>query len=260
MKELRTLADLADYVSGVKAIGKTIGFVPTMGFLHKGHMSLVQMANSSCDITIASIYVNPSQFNDASDFESYPRNEEADLELLSENNCNAVFIPIQEEIDTLNKISVDLGGLDEVMEGKFRPGHFAGVVEVVYRLFSAVTPDKAFFGEKDFQQLMVIRKMVKDAELPVEIIGAPIIRESNGLAMSSRNARLSEEGRKNAGFLFELLSSYSTLERFEIERKLAANSFELEYLEEHELESSKRLFIAGFFEGVRLIDNVEVSN
>ncbi len=115
MKELRTLSDLADYVLEVKAAGQTIGFVPTMGFLHKGHMSLVQMANFSCDITIASIYVNPSQFNDPSDFESYPRNEEADLNLLEENNCSAVFIPIQDEIDTLNKISVDLGGLDEVM-------------------------------------------------------------------------------------------------------------------------------------------------
>lgn len=259
LKELRTLKEIGDFISKCKSLGKTIGFVPTMGFLHAGHMSLVSLSRSNCDVTIASIYVNPSQFNDQNDFHAYPKDEESDLKMLEINGCNAVFIPQRSEIETLRKIKVDLDGLEHVMEGKFRPGHFKGVVEVVYRLFSAVTPDKAFFGEKDYQQLMVIKKMVQEAELPVEIIGAPIIRESNGLAMSSRNARLSKEARDNAGFIFETLNNFSNLDRVEIERNLAGKGFELEYLEEHALGKDKRLFIAGFLEGVRLIDNVNIS-
>lgn len=258
LKELRTLNELKDFVAQIKLKGKTLGFVPTMGYLHDGHMSLVKLSLSHCDFTITSIYVNPSQFNDASDFETYPKDEVADLKMLEDNGCHAVFIPQREEIETLNKIQVDLDGLDEVMEGEFRPGHFKGVVEVVYRLFSAVTPDKAFFGQKDYQQLMVIKKMVDQAGVPVEIVGAPIVRESNGLAMSSRNSRLTKEGRLNGGFIFETLQSFSTSNLSNVERNLAAKGFELEYLETHELNGEKRLFIAGVYEGVRLIDNIEL--
>lgn len=259
MQVLRSLYEITNYVSEMKHEGKTIGFVPTMGFLHEGHMSLVKLSKKQTDVTIASIYVNPSQFNDISDFENYPKDEEADLSLLALNECDAVFIPSQDEIESLNKVQVNLDGLDEVMEGKHRPGHFKGVVEVVYRLFSAVTPDKAFFGEKDYQQLLVIRKMVDEVGLNVDIVGAPIIREKNGLAMSSRNVRLSKEGRERAKVIFETLSGYNDLNRSESERNLAAAGFELEYLEEFEYNSIKRLFIAGFLEGVRLIDNVSIN-
>ena len=259
LTELRTLKELNDYILRERGKGNSIGFVPTMGFLHEGHMSLVKLSNQHSDITIASIYVNPSQFNDSSDFENYPKDEEKDLALLTENGCDAVFIPVQDEIESLNKVAVDLEGLDKVMEGKFRPGHFDGVVEVVYRLFSAVTPDKAFFGEKDYQQLQVIQKMVDDIGLSVEIIGAPIMREDNGLAMSSRNSRLSEESRSKAGFIYEILTGFSESERVNSERKLASFGFELEYLEEYQFGAQKRLFIAGTYDGVRLIDNVALN-
>lgn len=257
--ELRNLKELASFVKEMKRDGRTIGFVPTMGFLHDGHMSLIRMSKHKADVTITSIYVNPSQFDKSSDFDSYPRDENSDLKLLKKNFCDAVFIPNKDEIETINKVYVDLEGLENVMEGKFRPGHFDGVVEVVYRLFSAVTPDYAFFGEKDFQQIMVVQKMVDQLKLPVKIIGAPIIRESNGLAMSSRNSKLSAIGRKEAGFIYKVLNSYFEKDRSVVEQKLAAFGFELEYLEEYEFGGCKRLFIAGFFEGVRLIDNISLS-
>ena len=257
--ELRNLKELASFVKEMKRGGRTIGFIPTMGFLHEGHMSLIRMSKKEADVTITSIYVNPSQFNEGSDFDSYPRDEVSDLKLLRENCCDAVFIPNKDEVETIKKVCVDLEGLGNVMEGKFRPGHFEGVVEIVYRLFSAVTPDYAFFGEKDFQQIMVVQKMVDVLNLPVKIISAPIIRESNGLAMSSRNAKLSAIGRKEAGFIYEALKSYFGKNHSVIEQRLAAFGFELEYLEEYEFGGCKRLFIAGFFEGVRLIDNISLS-
>ena len=259
LTELRSLKELEAYVSNAKNEGKSIGFVPTMGFLHEGHMSLINLSNEACDLTIASIYVNPSQFNDSKDFLNYPKDEVQDLNLLSENNCNAVFLPSQKEIDSLNKVVIDLEGLDEVMEGRFRPGHFDGVVEVVYRLFCAVTPSKAFFGEKDYQQLQVIQKLVDKQEMSIEIVGAPILREPTGLAMSSRNSRLSIENRAKAGFIYEVLKEFNSEERMTSERKLAASGFELEYLETFSFGNNKRLFIAGVFDGVRLIDNIQIS-
>ena len=185
--QLRTLAELSEFVTSQKQKKRTIGFVPTMGFLHKGHMSLINLAKKSCDIVIASIYVNPSQFNDSSDFDNYPKDEKKDLELLFNNFCDAVFIPTQLEIESIPNVRVDLGMLGDVMEGKSRPGHFEGVVEIVHRLFKAVSPHKAFFGNKDYQQLLVVKKMADSCGLSIDIIGASIVRESNGLAMSSRN-------------------------------------------------------------------------
>lgn len=259
LTELRSLKNLEAYVSKAKEAGKSIGFVPTMGFLHEGHMSLVNLSNKNCDLTIASIYVNPSQFNDSNDFLNYPKSEIQDIQLLCENNCNAVFLPSQKEIDSLNKVVVDLDGLDDVMEGKFRPGHFDGVVEVVYRLFCAVKPDKAFFGEKDYQQLQVIQKLVDEQGMSIEIVGASILREANGLAMSSRNSRLSKEKREKAGFIYEVLKEFNIEDRISSERKLAASGFELEYLEIFSFGDNKRLFIAGVFDGVRLIDNMKIN-
>lgn len=257
--ELRNLVDLRAFIHTVKKSGKTIGFVPTMGFLHAGHMSLVRMSKSKADVTIASIYVNPSQFNENTDFDSYPRDEKSDLLLLQQNFCDAVFIPKIDEMETLSKVHVDLGGLESVMEGKFRPGHFKGVIEVVYRLFSVVTPNYAYLGEKDFQQIMVIQKMVNHLKLCVQIVPAPIVRESNGLAMSSRNSKLSSIGREKASVVFEVLRNYLSEDVRFLEQKLLSSGFELEYLEEHEIDGCKRLFIAGFLEGVRLIDNIQMS-
>lgn len=254
--ELRTLKELTLYIQEVKRAGQSIGFVPTMGFLHKGHMSLVDLSKEKTDITISSIYVNPSQFNEPSDFDSYPRDEAKDITLLHQHGCNAVFIPTKEEMESIVPKSVDLEDLDTVMEGKFRPNHFEGVVEVVYRLFSVVTPDYAFFGEKDFQQIMVVQKMVSQLNLPVQIVKAPIIRESNGLAMSSRNSRLTISGRLKAGFLFDVLKRYGHEKREDLEQLLIDHGFELEYLEVHQFGGEKRVFIAGLYEGVRLIDNL----
>lgn len=259
MRVLRTLKELHQFVSEKKQAGKEIGFVPTMGFLHEGHISLIHLSKKYADITIASIYVNPSQFNDLNDFNKYPKNEEGDIKLLKANFCDAVFIPERVQIDSLQKVSIDLGGLDKVMEGLCRPGHFQGVVEVVHRLFSVVMPDKAFFGEKDFQQLQIIRKMVETLKLPVEIIGAPILRESNGLAMSSRNSRLSKHARENAGFIYEVLKSFVNTEKQILEKRLFQSGFSLEYLERHDFGGQKRLFIAGVYDGVRLIDNIELN-
>ena len=207
-----------------------------------------------------SIYVNPSQFNDANDFEKYPKNEANDLELLRNAVCDAVFIPSKHEIENLKKNEpIDFGGLDKIMESRFRSGHFIGVVEIVSRLFTVVTPDKAFFGEKDFQQLQIIRRMVDQLHFPIEIIGGPIIREANGLAMSSRNERLSKKARNMAGFIYEILIHFSEPRRRFFENQLLELGFELEYLEKHDFGGEKRLFIAGFYDHVRLIDNIKTN-
>jgi pantoate--beta-alanine ligase len=260
MKVLRTLTELNEFVAKNKQIRKKIGFVPTMGFLHAGHISLIDLSKSQTDITIASIYVNPSQFNDSKDYEKYPKNEAKDLELLKKGLCDAVFIPSQHEIETIKKNkSIDFGGLDKILESRFRPGHFRGVVEVVYRLFTAVNPDKAFFGEKDFQQLQIIKRMVDKLNLSVEIMGGLTVRESNGLAMSSRNSRLSKKARDRAGFIYRVLSTFTEYKRSYFEKELLELGFDLEYLEQHDFGDQKRLFIAGFYDEVRLIDNIQTN-
>ncbi len=190
---------LRQYVESLKKEGKTIGFVPTMGALHGGHLQLVRRAVSENDACIVSVFVNPTQFNDKGDLERYPRNIEADAALLEKAGCAAAFAPAPEEMYSAEEMNstfqFDFGGLDTVMEGKYRPGHFNGVVQVVSKLFSLVTPDRAYFGEKDFQQLAIIRRMVKLMNFGVEIVGCPIVREESGLALSSRNALLSPEQR-----------------------------------------------------------------
>ena len=258
MKVIREIKDLKRLISKKKQTTAKVGFVPTMGFLHTGHISLINLSKCQTDYTVASIYVNPSQFNDKSDYEKYPKDEVKDLELLKASSCDVVFIPSQTEMESIEKQSIKFGGLDKIMEGKFRTGHFEGVVEVVSRLFSVVNPDKAFFGEKDFQQLQVIKMMVDQLNFPVEIIGCPIVRESNGLAMSSRNSRLSRKARESAGFIYNILSSFKEQDRSSFEKKLFEFGFDLEYLEKHNFGGEQRLFIAGVYDNVRLIDNIKI--
>ncbi|HKK60451.1 MAG TPA: pantoate--beta-alanine ligase [Salinivirga sp.] len=191
-----------------KSDNKRIGFVPTMGALHEGHLSLINIAKKHADIIVVSVFVNPTQFNDPGDYEKYPRNMSKDMEMLKEVGTDIVFAPSEEEIyPEKDNRKFDFGALEKVMEGKHRPGHFNGVAQVVSRLFDIVEPDIAVFGEKDFQQLAIIRKMVKDYNYPVKIMGAPIIRENDGLAMSSRNQRLNSEQRKSAAFINQILAA-----------------------------------------------------
>jgi pantoate--beta-alanine ligase len=184
------------------------GFVPTMGALHAGHISLVKQSIEENNITIVSIFVNPKQFNDKNDFENYPTNIEKDLELLSVAKCDIVFIPSAEEIyDNYSGYSMDFDGLDKIYEGEFRPGHFQGVVDIVYRLFEIVKPSNSYFGEKDFQQLAVIKLMVKRSGLKINIVSCTIMREESGLAMSSRNERLNPTQRTTASTIYQVISS-----------------------------------------------------
>lgn len=199
MKQIYTINELQDSLTIEKRNSRSIGFVPTMGALHPGHIELVKQCVAENDICVVSIFVNPTQFNDKSDLEKYPRTLEADCKLLEEAGCSYVFIPGENEIyPEPDSRLFDFGSLGSVMEGKFRPGHFNGVAQVVSRLFDIVKPDRAYFGEKDFQQLAIIKQMVKQEGYPVEIIPVPIVRETSGLAMSSRNARLSEVQLKEA--------------------------------------------------------------
>jgi len=206
MKVFSTIADLKAEVAAQKAAGKTIGLVPTMGALHAGHASLVKKCASENDVTVVSVFVNPTQFNDKNDLKNYPRTLEKDTELLQSVGCNLIFAPSEDEIYPEPDTRVfDFAPLDKVMEGKYRPGHFNGVAQIVSKLFDIVTPDKAYFGEKDFQQLAIIREMVKQLGLPLEIIACPIVREADGLALSSRNARLTDSQRKKAVTISKVL-------------------------------------------------------
>ncbi len=191
---------------------KTVGFVPTMGALHEGHISLVKKSVEENDICVVSIFVNPTQFNNADDLLKYPRTLEADALLLKKAGCNIVFAPeVQEMYPEQDKRTFDFGSLEQVMEGVHRPGHFNGVAQIVSKLFAAVQPDKAYFGEKDFQQLVIVREMTRQAGYKIQIIACPIVREKSGLAMSSRNMRLSEEQREKAALIFRTLSISKTM-------------------------------------------------
>ncbi len=202
MQILQTKKALQDIVKACKLTDKTIGLVPTMGALHEGHASLVRRSVSENNVTFVSVFVNPTQFNNKEDLEKYPRDLQRDAELLSSLGVDFVFAPTPEEMyseEELNEtFAFDFGGLAQVMEGKHRPGHFNGVVQIVSKLFMLVQPHRAYFGEKDFQQLAIIRRMTTLMEFPIEIIGCPIVREKTGLALSSRNERLSDEEKQTA--------------------------------------------------------------
>jgi pantoate--beta-alanine ligase len=199
----RTKKDLALHLDALRNADKSIGLVPTMGALHQGHTSLVVKAASANDAVVVSIFVNPTQFNDPADLEKYPSTLDQDLELLQSMNVDLVFIPSVNEMYPQEDIrSFDLGNLDKVMEGKHRKNHFLGVVQIVSKLFLVVNPHKAYFGQKDFQQLVIVRHLVQLMNMELDIVACPIVREEDGLAMSSRNVRLSREERNLAPFIY----------------------------------------------------------
>lgn len=278
MKLIRSKFELLTDIQLLKFLGKTIGFVPTMGALHAGHIALVKRAVAENDICIVSIFVNPTQFNNITDLEKYPRNLERDGKLLENAGCELIFAPESDMIynsdEISNRFEFDFGGLDTVMEGKFRPGHFNGVVQIVSKFFQLIQPNKAYFGEKDFQQLAIIHNMVNILNFDVEIVDCPIIRESSGLAMSSRNERLTAEQRKKAveisKVLFESRNfaaqlSPKKLTRWVIDKINTVPELDVEY---YEIVNSRTLqplvswsepavgCIAVYCGKVRLIDNI----
>jgi pantoate--beta-alanine ligase len=206
MLVLHKIKEIKEVIALQKQKGNTIGFVPTMGALHQGHISLIEFSKQQTDFTVCSIFVNPNQFNNPSDLTHYPRTPEADIKLLNDAGCDILYMPevydVYPENDTRN---FEFGYLDSILEGAHRPGHFNGVGQVVSILLEGVKPDKAFFGSKDYQQVMVVKELVKQLHLPVEIIACPILRESDGLAMSSRNTRLSVEERKIAALVPQIM-------------------------------------------------------
>ncbi len=275
-------SDLSAFLSPLINQNKSIGFVPTMGALHEGHLSLLEKSLDENNITVMSIFVNPTQFNNAEDLEKYPRTLEKDIEKMSLiSNKIIVYAPSVSDIYEGNTVSqsFEYDGLEHQMEGQHRPGHFDGVGTIVKRLFEIVQPNNAYFGEKDFQQLQIVKKLVSKHKIPVQIIGCPIFREKSGLAMSSRNERLSPEARNKAAIIFEILTkakelfqkkSINETIRF-VEKSFKKHpEFELEYFEiadEETLLSAKtkdvnkkyRGFIAVFIEKIRLIDNISLN-
>jgi pantoate--beta-alanine ligase len=272
-----TISETRVAIEKQKSEGKTIGFVPTMGALHEGHLVLIRQAAAENDFVAVSIFVNPIQFNNPEDLAKYPRTLEDDLLKLEGTGCNLVFAPsAQEMYPEPDLTEFDFGDLDKVMEGKFRPGHFRGVAVVVKRLFEIVTPHKAYFGEKDFQQLAIIKKMVSMLKMPVEIVPCPIVREADGLAMSSRNARLTPEERAEAPAIYKALSAvkenYSWFipagvkqlvtgeiqenQYFRVEYAEVVDTQTLQPFEDwHDAEHAV-VCVAAFIGKVRLIDNI----
>lgn len=232
----------------------TLGFVPTMGALHAGHSRLIEVSRRETDLTVLSIFVNPTQFNNPEDFEKYPSTMDADLKLAETLGVDAVFLPDQKMMypDDYRFKLIENNWSKELC-GKFRPGHFDGVLTIVLKLFNIVSPHQAFFGEKDFQQLSLIREMTESLFLPVLVVPVPTVRETTGLALSSRNTRLTPKGRKQASLIYETLIKFPHIE--DAETHLIENGFEVEYIEDHR----GRRFIAAQLEGVRLIDNVPLA-
>ncbi len=264
------------FLGKFKGDAGTIGFVPTMGALHRGHLSLIKASQSENSITVCSIYVNPTQFNNADDLAKYPRTIDQDIAVLEEANCDVLFCPGNEVMyESGNQIRFDFGSLDTMLEGRFRPGHFSGVALVVSKLFHIVDPDKAYFGQKDFQQFKIIEKLVQDLKFDLSLRCIPIEREPDGLAMSSRNARLNSDQRKKATIFYESLKQAEQMLRngmpwsaIQSEIKATCESIDeirLEYFEladTSNLNSLERvshkaiLLVAGYVGEVRLIDNL----
>jgi pantoate--beta-alanine ligase len=278
MQIFKQIAPLKAFLRSTKCQGKSIGLVPTMGALHEGHLALFKTSKNENDITVGSIFVNPVQFNDPTDLAKYPRNFEKDVELLEAAGCDVLFSPENVEMYPAKAtLSMDFGNLDKVMEGYFRPGHFSGVALVVSKLFNIVEPDQAYFGQKDWQQYAIIRRLVEDLNFDIRLHSVATMREEDGLAMSSRNARLSSEDRAKANVFFKgLLAGKSafkagasvksarkkvretvevfpdvSLEYFEL-----ADSTNLNLLENVEQSERPIMCIAGYVGEVRLIDNM----
>lgn len=279
MEVFNFIVDIQRFVEEKHNLGLKVGFVPTMGALHEGHLSLINRAKNDNDIVVSSVFVNPIQFNNPTDLEKYPRTPELDIEKLKNAGCDAVFMPSVEEMYP-EKVEdhYDFGDLERVMEGACRPGHFNGVAIVVRKLFEIVNPDKAYFGEKDFQQLAIIKKMVRDLNMGLEIVPCPIIRENDGLAMSSRNVRLNEAERAIAPKIFATLNdavskkdsmSPAEMREYALAKYAEIKEFDVEYVEitdEINLQSitnwdeceHARIFVALQLGPVRLIDNVRI--
>lgn len=207
---LKKAADIVFQLKKIREYGSTIGFVPTMGALHQGHTSLLQISRQTCDVTVCSIFINPTQFNNPDDFKKYPKTLEHDICTLEKNGCDILFLPDVQEMypeGTVPKKQFDLGDLEKILEGKFRPGHFQGVCQVVDRLLKIVLPTHLFIGQKDYQQCMVIKRLLQLESFNIELIICPTLREENGLAMSSRNLRLNEEQKNQATGIYESLNT-----------------------------------------------------
>jgi len=275
---VRSRAALREMTRSWQRAGETIGAVPTMGALHDGHLSLVAAAKAACDRVIVTIFVNPKQFNSREDYENYPRTEYRDAARLARFDVDAVFVPDGEEMYPQGfSTGVTVFGLTDVLCGAHRPGHFDGVATAVTKLLLQTAADKAFFGEKDFQQLQVVRRLAADLDIPCEIVGCPTIREIDGLAMSSRNLLLSDRARAKAAALHEEMERVAdalaqgapaTMMLEEAKLRLLARDFtEVDYLELRAQDDLRlmdrpdvpcRLFAAAWLAGVRLIDNIDV--
>jgi pantoate--beta-alanine ligase len=276
MEVINKIVDIRKYLESIRVSGKSIGFVPTMGALHQGHLDLIRRSATNNDITCCSIFINPIQFNNQEDLAKYPRTLDEDLRLLEEAGCDLVFVPSAEEMypEPIDK-KYDFGDLEKVMEGAHRPGHFNGVAIVVKKLLEIFEPDKAYFGEKDFQQLRIIQSLVKMQNMPVEIIPCPTVRETDGLAMSSRNWRLSMEERAVAPEIYRTLlqardlvkkAPVSEVKKILIAR-LESKGFRVDYFEISDIETLQPVVgwedspgliacVAAFLGSVRLIDNM----
>ena len=282
MKVFKTKKELKTYFKEFRSENSKIGFVPTMGALHKGHLSLLEKSIENNDITIASIFVNPTQFNKKEDLENYPRTLESDLSLLESISCDVVFIPSVKEIytNTVSSVHFNFDGLETLMEGKYREGHFNGVGTIVKKLFEIILPTNAYFGEKDFQQLQIIRKMVEKTALDVTVVCCATHRETSGLAMSSRNARLTTEEKEAATIIYKTLQEVkkkinhlplTDINKWVASKFIQQPLFTLEYFtiaEEETLKSvtkispkkNYRAFIAAYAREVRLIDTISLNS
>jgi pantoate--beta-alanine ligase len=279
MHIIKRFVDLKRYlnVRQKRSPSQIIGFVPTMGALHEGHLSLIKESCSGCDISICSIFVNPTQFGESNDLKKYPKPIEKDIQLLINNGCDVLFLPSVEEVypATYTHRNFDLGGVDLVFEGKSRVGHFQGVCNVIYRFFDQIKPNRAYFGQKDFQQTVVVKKLVEITKLKTTVCVVPIKREPNGLAMSSRNIRLSDNGRKKASFINESLkliennfreiglsNSVDLAKKHILKNENAKPDYlvvvEKDTLRGVETYENKKLVVltAVNYEGVRLLDNI----
>lgn len=273
------IADLQSYLKAKRDSGLTVGLVPTMGALHEGHLSLMRRAKKENDIAVASVFVNPVQFNNPTDLEKYPRTPERDVALLESAGCDAVFMPSVEEMyPTKVEDHYDFGAIEHVMEGACRPGHFNGVAIVVRKLFEIVEPNRAYFGEKDFQQLAIIKKLVKDYNINLEVVPCDIVREKDGLAMSSRNMRLNADERAIAPMICKVLKEiiadyetmspaemkalalkkYSEIKQFDVEYVEIADETTLQTVTDWKDSEHARIFVALQLGPVRLIDNMRI--
>ncbi len=277
MEVFKEINSLRKYLSEHRCRQKSIGLIPTMGALHEGHLSLLEQSLRENDISVCSIYVNPTQFNNPEDLVNYPRQEKGDLQLLKQAGCDAVFMPENEEMYRAQPVlTINFGELENVLEGKYRPGHFNGVALVVSKLLNAVQPDRAYFGQKDLQQFLIINKLVEDLGFPVDLRCVPILRENSGLAMSSRNLRLSEKERAEASFIYKMLGqaaeqikvgkSWEVVQRDGM-HYLRENKLEPEYFELVDAQTMQpltndfngkkvALCVAAYKSNVRLIDNL----